>query len=99
MRLETRKKWRTLIQQHAMSDLTISQFCKDNHISPTCFFKYRKILSSRAIAKDNKAFIKIQPPQTNNHPGTIQIQYQQTTLSLPSNLEAVWIANLLKALA
>ena len=33
MRIETQKKWRTLIKQHADSDLSIGQFCKDKRIS------------------------------------------------------------------
>jgi len=40
MRIETQKKWRTLIKQHADSDLSIGQFCKDKRISQACFFNY-----------------------------------------------------------
>jgi len=98
MKTETLEKWQDLIQQQSMSELPITHFCKLKKISPTCFYKYKRQLKTNAQVRAKKAFIKVQSPETSNVTDVIKIQYQQTTLSLPSNLEAVWIANLLKAL-
>ena len=99
MKTETLEKWQALIQQQTISDLPIIQFCKLKQISPTCFYKYKNHLKTNTQASITKPFIKVKPPETSNRIDVIKIQYQQTTLSLPSNLEAVWVADLLKALA
>ena len=98
MRAVTQEKWQAFIQQQSKSGLTITQFCKVNSISPTCFFKYRKILQATVIADTRTAFVKIQPPKASSSCNTIKIQYQDSTLSLPTTIEPVWIASLLKAL-
>lgn len=99
MRTETIEKWQALIHQQAMSNLPVIHFCKEKQISPTCFYKYKSQLKIDTQSPVKKSFIKVQAPETSNNIGAIKIQYQQTILSLPSNLEPVWIANLLKALA
>lgn len=99
MRTETLEKWQALIQQQTMSVLPITRFCKEKQISPTCFYKYKSLLKSNSQASIKKSFIKVQPPKTSNTIDAIKIQYQEITLSLPSNLKPVWIADLLKALA
>lgn len=99
MRIKTQEKWKSLIQQQSMSDLTIGQFCKVKSISPTCFFKYRKILQADNSANSRNAFVKVQPSTVTNSNATIKIQYQDSMLSLPTTLDPGWIAVLLKALA
>ena len=98
MRIETQNKWRTLIQQQSDGDLTISQFCKVKRISPTCFFKYRKILQTDTDAESRNAFVKIRSPKVTSRNEVIKIQYHHSTLSLPTTIAPDWIANLLKAL-
>ena len=75
MRIETQKKWRTLIKQHADSDLSIGQFCKDKRISQACFFKYRKILLTTVNTDTRTAFVKLQPAKVSDSCDTIKIQY------------------------
>ena len=99
MKTKTLEKWQALIQQQEISDLPIIQFCKLKQISPTCFYKYKNHLKTNTQDNINKPFIKVQTPESSNTIDVIKIQYQQTILSLPSNLEAVWVADLLKALA
>ncbi len=99
MRTETIEKWQSLIQQQSVSALPVTQFCKLKQISLTCFYKYKNQFQTDIQAPMIKSFIKVQPPEVSNTMSVIKIQYQQATLSLPSNLEPMWIANLLKALA
>lgn len=104
MRKGTLIKWQDIIQQQLKSGLPVSRFCKTNSLSITCFYKYKKELNKSANpeAEDpvtNNSFVKIQPPNVSNRGERIKIQYQQSTLSLPTTLEPDWIANLLKALS
>lgn len=99
MRIETQKKWRTLIKQHADSNLSIGQFCKDKRISQACFFKYRKNLLTTVNTDTRTAFVKLQPAKVSDSCDTIKIQYHNSTLSLPATIAPDWIANLLKTLA
>ncbi len=104
MRKKTLKKWQAIIQQQTNSGLSVSRFCKTNRMSITCFYKYKKELNKSANpeAEDsvaNNSFVKIQPPKISNSGDMIKIQYQQSTLCLPTTLAPDWIANLLKALA
>ena len=99
MKAETLEKWQDLIQQQSLSDLPITHFCKLKKISPSCYYKYKSQLKTNTQASVKNTFIKVQPAETSNATNVIKIQYHQTTLSIPSNLEAVWIADLLKALA
>lgn len=98
MRIETQEKWQTLIKQQSDSDITISQFCKDKHISPTCFFKYRQMFQATDTPASRNAFVKIQTPKVLASNEVIKIQYHSLTLSLPATLEPQWIANLIKSL-
>ncbi len=104
MKQDTLVKWQAIIQQQSDSGLPVSRFCKTNNLSITCFYKYKNELNKSAnpgVAElvANNYFVKIQPPKISNSGNTIKIQYQQSTLSLPTTLEPDWIANLLKALA
>jgi len=99
MRTETIEKWQTLIQQQAISDLPITRFCKEKQISPTCFYKYKSQLQTDTQSSIKKSFIKVQAPVMSNTSAAIKIQYQQTTLTLASTLEPMWLATLLKAFA
>ncbi len=103
MRKKTLIKWQAIIQQQSDSGLPVSRFCKTNSLSATCFYKYKKELNKSAntgVADPvaNNPFVKIQQPKLSNNGERIKIQYQQSTLSLPTTLEPDWIANLLKAL-
>ncbi len=104
MRKDTLVKWQAIIQQQSDSGLSVSKFCKSNRLSITCFYKYKKELSKSANSGSaepvaNNSFVKIQQPKFSNTNESIKIQYQQSTLILPTTLEPDWIANLLKALA
>jgi len=104
MRKDTLTKWQAIIQQQSDSGLPVAKFCKTNRLSITCFYKYKKELNKSANPgttkpEANNSFVKIQPPKVPNGGNTIKIQYQQSTLNLPTTLTPDWIANLLKALA
>ncbi len=104
MRKITLIKWQAIIQQQSDSDLPVSSFCKTNCLSTTCFYKYKNEFNKYAnpgVAEPvvNISFVKIQQPKFSNTNESIKIQYQQSTLILPTTLEPDWIANLLKALA
>jgi len=104
MRKDTLIKWQEIIQQQSKSGLPVSRFCKTNSLSITCFYKYKKELDKSANpgvenSVVNNPFVKIQPPKVTNGGDTIKIQYQQSTLSLPTTLKPDWIASLLKELA
>jgi len=98
MRKKTLKKWKAIIQQQSDSGLPVSKFCKTNNLSATCFYKYKKELNKVDNPGAQSSFVKIRQPMAANSVDMIKIQYQQSTLSLPTTIEPDWLANLLKAL-
>jgi hypothetical protein len=93
MRIETQIKWRTLIKQHADSDLSIGQFYKDKRISQAFFFKYRKILLATVNTDTRTAFVKLQPAKVSDSCDTIKIQYYNSTLSLVFSVSPACLAS------
>jgi len=92
MRIETQKKWRTLIKQHTDSDSSIGMFCKDKRISQVCLFKYRKIILATVNTDTRTAFVKLQPAKVSDSCDMIKIQYHNSTLSLPATITPDWQA-------
>lgn len=51
---EGKDKWKEVIEAQKQSDLTIKQFCADNHISISCFHKHKSL-----ILKEETSFLPV----------------------------------------
>ena len=97
MTRRTKDDWRKLIEQQAKSNLSVTEFCKQNRLGQTYFYKQRSDLKKQS---QSSSFIKVSPLKTARlHRASIKLQYQQAELSLPLSLSPTWLAELIKALA
>jgi len=98
MKNRTLQEWQALFKQQTASHLSITEFCKKYGIAQSSFYKQKKALSAKTTSHTPATFIKAQPPQT-NHASFIKLQHQHTQLHLPKTISALWLAELIKALA
>jgi len=99
MKRRSQADWKALFEQQTVSNLSVAEFCKEHGIGQSYFYKRKSDL----LVKDNcpsNQFIKVKPQQKNITPlSSIKIQHQQTRLSLPATISAIWLADFVKALA
>jgi len=99
MKSRTHQQWRELFEQQTTSELSVAEFCKEHDIAQSYFYKRKSDLLVKDDSPTTK-FIKIKPqPKHFTAVSSIKIQYQQTRLSLPSTISAIWLADFVKALA
>lgn len=100
MKRRTLEQSFALIQQQLAGDLSIAEFCKQNNISKTWFYKFKK---NHPVATDNKAqsrFVKVErSPTIRMTADMINIQYQQIQIKLPLLTNQIWLAEFVKALS
>jgi len=97
----SKEEWQSLFQQQAESDLSINAFCKERGLCASYFSKRRKKLQqSAADTTPSSIFIptKVSSPSSVGK-GAMVLSYQGYDLTLPTSINEVWLANLLKALA
>jgi hypothetical protein len=100
MTLKTNSDWQLFIQQQKESPFSILEFCQQHKISVSCFYKHKAQLKN--LDKKPSSFIKVKSAVTPSQQplsNIIKIQYGQTRLHLPSSIQPLWLAELLKALA
>ncbi len=98
MKNRTQQEWQALFKQQTVSHLSITEFCKKHRIAQSSFYKHKKALTAKTNPHTPTTFIKAQPQQT-NHASFIKLQHQHTQLHLPKTISALWLAELIKALA
>ena len=57
----TPEQWLELINKQQQSGLTISTFCRENHISTSCFYTYRAQLTQSAKPEFIQAVTALEP--------------------------------------
>jgi len=100
MTLKTNSDWQSFIQQQKQSPLSISEFCQQHKISVSCFYKHKAQL--KEVNGKASSFIKMKPPIASSQQPTneiIKIQYGKTRLHLPMNIQPIWLAEFVMALA
>jgi len=99
MKNRTHQQWRELFKQQTASNLSVAEFCKEHGIAQSYFYKRKSDLSVKENNPSSQ-FIKMKPPSKSLPlASSIKIQHQQTRLSLPVTISAIWLADLVKALA
>lgn len=100
MTLKTNSDWQSFIQQQKESHFSISEFCQQHKISVSCFYKHKAQLKN--LDKKQSSFIKVKSaviPSQKSLSNIIKIQYGKTRLHLPTNIQPIWLAEFIKALA
>jgi hypothetical protein len=93
--------WRKLVDDQAISRLSIKAFCQQQNITSSNFYKYRKRLNHASMPPSlvkvttNKLFEPALPPT--KPPMTLHFGTVSLTLS-SSCCEPQWLANFIKAL-
>ena len=94
-------EWRLLIEQQASSGLNGITFCEQEEISCKTFYRHRKALRGKIPDSVTSQFIKVQhgPLQTIALQSAAILQYRDSRLQLPVDVDPIWVAELMKALA
>lgn len=99
MKQKSKEEWQALIKLQRDGRLSIKGFCRQHSISTSCFYKHKKIINTSS-KNGTSQFIKVKPPVISKSSiESIKVQFQQTTINLPMNIESVWLATFVKALA
>ena len=100
MTRRTLDDWRKLVNQQIDSDLSVAEFCQQNNLGETYFYKRKSDLKKRPVKTQPSNFIKVrQPKKAPVDSASIQLQCQQLDLRLPLSISPTWLAELIKALA
>ena len=51
----TAQQWQAIIEQHALSGLQVTAFCKQQKLTPSNFYTWRKRLASQAASPSNNS--------------------------------------------
>jgi len=85
--------WPALITQQVESGDTVAQFCRDNQLVSKSFYNNRAKLS----VSQATTFIKV---QTQTFPAKqLNVTIGDVTLTIPVDIDAIWLATLLRELA
>lgn len=99
MKQRTQQAWKQLIKQQSDGNLSILDFCKQQKISTSCFYKHKAINQAKAEPKAN-SFVKVERPlQTTTKLEPIKLQHGKTRIHLPASIQPIWLADFIKALA
>ena len=99
---KTAQQWLQLIEQQALSGLSITDFCQQYNLSTKSFYYHRaKHHKKKAPQKSQSSFVAAQPavPAPVSQPPLLQFKHGQSTVLLPSTTDTLWLAALLKALS
>lgn len=97
------QEWRALFAQQVASGISAQQFCKANGLCPKHFSVRKKQLGLRGSRSD-KTFVRIAPaPMVRDvsvvAPSRLSIRHEHTVLTFEALPPAIWLAQLLRALA
>jgi transposase-like protein len=65
LRRRTADQWQALIGQHAVSGLSLADFCRKKNISPSSFHRWRRKLHPET---DHSGFLELEPHPSAEEP-------------------------------
>ena len=92
----SRSEWLGIIQQFKSSACTPAEFCQQQNLDYKYFLKRKRSLESK-----NSAFVKVQTSTAKQvmPSADLVLQYQNTRLHLTTEIDAQWLAQLMRALS
>ncbi len=93
-------QWQHLIEQQRRSGLNATVFCRQQKLCRQSFYRYRKVLSENPTRLATGRFIqvKVKPAPATTTVMAV-LDYRQARLQLPTGIDPVWVADLMKALS
>lgn len=93
--------WAVLIEQHTTSGLSVTDFCKQHHISNKTFYGRRKQLlpQFRSTPPTTKPTGFVKFAKQHNSSEALILRTGNVSLLLPLHCEPMWLAQLLKGLS
>ncbi|WP_046007360.1 IS66 family insertion sequence element accessory protein TnpA, partial [Pseudoalteromonas rubra] len=88
-----------LIEQQELSGLSVSDFCSQHNLSTKSFYNRRSKLRNKKSSESSFIAAKPAASESVSLPELLQLKYAQSTVLLPSNTDALWLATLLRALS
>jgi hypothetical protein len=93
-------QWQHLVEQQASSDLNAAAFCRQQGLCRKSFYRYRKLFNEATSRWVTGRFIQVKarsaPAPT---VAMIALDYRHARLQLPTGIDPVWVADLMKALS
>jgi hypothetical protein len=97
MKRRTKADWQVLVDEHAASGQTATAFCRAHGLNSKYFSTRRRALVGAPAKRQSKFSPVSLPPVLHN--GDIRAECAGgVVLRLPSNIEPIWLAGLLRAL-
>ncbi len=97
----SKEQWQSLIEQQSRSGLNGAVFCRQQGLCRKTFYHHRKMLDEHSAGLVTGRFIQVQakPDPVLPTQAMAVLDYRQTRLQLPADIEPAWIAELMKALS
>lgn len=99
MQLATQKKWSAIVKEQQLSQLSVTQFCRQQNISPSVFYQRKRQLTNQCHSQSTfiKAVVTEQLEiQQVSEPLILTVG--QTRLSLPSQTSPEYLSQLIKGI-
>ena len=99
----TQQQWLSLFQAKNNSDLSVKDFCLEQGISTSSFYKHKAILINNSEESEPSPFSQVQliEPDTvvTAHAHAIALNIGKVNMTLDGKTDARWLANLIGQLA
>ncbi|MBL4941483.1 MAG: hypothetical protein JKY81_07435 [Colwellia sp.] len=98
----TQQQWLTLFQTQNNSGLSIKDFCLEQRISTSSFYKHKAILNNSSVALEPSPFSQVQlmePDTIETAPHVIVLKVGKVNMTLDGQTSSHWLANLVEQLA
>ena len=93
-------KWQHLIEQQTHSGLNAAAFCRQHKLCRKSFYRYRKMMNETSTPLLTGRFIQVKAKPVPVPIATMAVlDYRQARLQLPTGIDPVWVADLMKALS
>ena len=94
----SQSQWQTLIKQQLASGLNAAEFCRQKGLNDKYFSKRKRQFSDQNSEVKQKPFIKLRTPAKASGADLV-LQYQGVQLQMNAKPDAIWVAQLMKALS
>ena len=91
-------QWQHLVDQQANSDLNAAAFCRLEGLCSKSFYHYRKMFNNTSTQLVTGRFIQVKAKPVPTA-AMVVLDYRQVRLQLSTNIDPVWVADLMKALS
>lgn len=98
----TPQQWADIFEQQKNSSLTVLEFCQQEKISPSNFYKHKKLTASKGRFAQAKSVPVIQEPilePINDSNSRISLTTDAGHLSLPASTSADFLVQLVQGLS